>query len=195
MKRTSHTSHSEHPRRKPIDGLTPADVIAQMTEEAAGGKKLRSVRRTAGKPERQVLPAARPAGAGETGAVRVPGADGGDDGQRADESVQPEVSDRGGETGTQLSRVLKRLLGETAPTELMGAVGLSRVATNAEAVAAVVMREALAGKQWAVEMVRDQTEGKPVRAAQINSNEAEIEDQLDRVSTAALNQIAKRKST
>jgi hypothetical protein len=69
--------------------------------------------------------------------------------------------------------------------------GIGRIATNAEALAAIIWREALAGRQWAVEMVRDQTEGKPVRAAQINSGESEIEEMLDAVGKTRLNKLAK----
>lgn len=86
------------------------------------------------------------------------------------------------------------MLGERVPLELMQAEGISEVASNAEMLAAVVMREAVKGKQWAVEMVRDQTEGKPVRAAQVNNGEGEVEDMLDRVSTNKLNQFTKGSS-
>lgn len=84
------------------------------------------------------------------------------------------------------------MLGEAPPAALMDDPAIGRAATNAELIGAVVMREAHAGKQWAIEMVRDQTEGKPVRAAQVNNSEGEIEDQLDRVSAAALNRLAKK---
>ena len=77
------------------------------------------------------------------------------------------------------------------PAALLNVPGLGRNATNAEMLAAIIMREALDGRPWAVEMVRDQTEGKPTRAAQVDNREPEIEDALDRASTAALNRLAK----
>jgi hypothetical protein len=83
------------------------------------------------------------------------------------------------------------MLGEKPPAELLDVDGVGRAATNAEMLGAVVMREAHAGKQWAIELIRDQTEGKPVRAAQVNNSDGEVEDMLDRVSQARLNDIAK----
>lgn len=85
------------------------------------------------------------------------------------------------------------MLGEVPPPELLNTEDVGRVATNAEALAAVILAAALKEKQWAVEMVRDQTEGKPVRAAQIDNSDHETEVMLDRVSQAQLNQIAKGK--
>lgn len=85
------------------------------------------------------------------------------------------------------------MLGEAPPAALAAADGVGRAANNAELLAAIIMREAHGGRQWAVEMIRDQTEGKPIRAAQVNNSEQEIEDQLDRVSADALNRLAKGK--
>lgn len=177
----------KHPRRKPIPGLTPDEVVRQMTE-AASGKTVRKVREAS--PEKgPVLSSSREGGAGESGKGRVLAAPSGGDDQRSNEGGEKAVSDPGRET--QLSRILKKMLGQRPPAELMDIEGVGEAATNAEMLAAVIVREALAGKQWAVEMVRDQTEGKPVRAAQMNNNESEIEDMLDRVSTNKLNQFTK----
>jgi predicted HAD superfamily phosphohydrolase len=85
------------------------------------------------------------------------------------------------------------MLGEVPPRELMDLEGVAHAGTNAEALAAVVMAEALKGKQWAIECVRDQTEGKPVRAAQVNNSGEEVEEMLDRVSAMRLNTLAGKK--
>lgn len=189
MKRTSHTTKT-HKRRKPIPGLTPDALVKQMQQEAASApqrKEVRELRRSPVRPDREVLSDSREGVLDKAGSSGIFGTVGGD---------QPaSVPDTGGATqspNSQLSRILKRMLGEAPPAALMDDPAIGRAATNAELIGAVVMREAHAGKQWAIEMVRDQTEGKPVRAAQVNNSEGEIEDQLDRVSAAALNRLAKK---
>lgn len=193
--KTSHTSKSNYPRRKPIPGLTPPEVIEKMAREAKRGNKVRRVRDSVEGAKVPVLPEVWHEGSEHGVAGGKVGAPGNDDGQRAGDPELSAVSDnpRKAETGSQLSRVLKRMLGETPPVELLDTAGIGTVGTNAEALAAVVMRAALAGKQWAVEMIRDQSEGKPVRAAQINTHDEDIEDMLDRASTARLNEFAKGK--
>lgn len=188
MKRTSHTTRN-HKRRQPIPGLTPADVVQAMAEEARGNS-VRKVRRQAAKQVPAVLSPAREGDAAKAGSERVSPAAPGDDAKRPGQPVESEVSDT---AGTQLTKVLRRLLGQTPPRELMDVEGVGQVATNAEALGAVILREALAGRQWAVEMMRDQTEGKPVRAAQVNNADNETEKMLDRVGQAQLNALAKGK--
>lgn len=87
--------------------------------------------------------------------------------------------------------MLKRMLGDAPPSELLAVGGITQVGSNAEALAAVVMRLALEGKQWAVEMVRDQSEGKPQRGVQVDDTGPKVESFLDRISTARLNDLAK----
>lgn len=189
-KPTSHITKSNHPKRRPIPGLTPDDLIKKMQEAASvprKGKALRKVRDTVGGQDGKVLPDAREGGSNPDGRVGIFGTAPGSGDQVATVSDAARTSES---TGSQLTRVLKRILGEQPPAALLEHANM-RAATNAEMLAAIIMREALGGRQWAVEMVRDQTEGKPVRAAQLNNNDAEIEDQLDRVSTAALNRLAK----
>lgn len=181
---TSHTT-KKHKRRQPIPGLTPDSLISTMRRAAKGAKAVRKVRRRSRRPHESFLPTTcetASSAVGETG-LSGPGA-----GTQAE--PLPDIA-RIGENGTQLSRVLRRMLGEMPPAALLNVPGLGRNATNAEMLAAIIMREALDGRPWAVEMVRDQTEGKPTRAAQVDNREPEIEDALDRASTAALNRLAK----
>lgn len=190
LRKTSHVTKT-HKRRKPLEGLTP-DAIIQEMKKAASVKRKINVRTMRGSPDRsddKVLSETREGGTDPHGKGGIFGT-----APRAGDQG-PAVSDPQRTSdlpATQLSRVLKRMLGETPPPALLEVDGVGRVATNAEALAAVIQREAFAGRQWAVEMWRDQTEGKPVRAAQLNNNEQEVEDQLDRVSTAALNRLAEK---
>ena len=171
---------------KKIPGLTPDSIVREM-KEAANGKRVRSLR-SRDKEERPVLPEARETAPDSPGAGGIFGATEGTG------SGRPPVPDAAGDSGSeatfraQLSRVLKRMLGESPPPALMRDLGLT-TATNAELLAAVVQREAFAGKQWACEFWRDMAEGKPVRAAQQNNSEMEIEANLDRISMASLNKL------
>lgn len=194
MKKSSHISSHRHARRKPILGLTPAGIIEQMAKEAKDGKKVRSVRGSDAKSKRSLLPVSRKATPPAIGGQRVPSAASGSDPVRAVSSVNEAVPDSlRPKAGSQLSVILKRMLGENAPPALLGLEGVEKIVTNAELLAAVVMGQAVAGKQWAVEMVRDQTEGKPQRAAQEGNAQNETEGFLDRVGQSRLNDIAKGK--
>lgn len=184
MKKTSHTTHN-HKRRKPIPGLTPAALIEEM-KKVANGKSVRNVR-SSHREEEPVLPGTREEGTGEARRTRIFGESEGTGGGGAAVS---DASASESSLKTQLSRVLKRMLTEIATSE----DGDGGVVTNAERLAAVVQREAFAGKQWACEFIRDMAEGKPVRAAQLNNTDVEIESQLDRVSIAALNRLTKKES-
>jgi hypothetical protein len=186
-------SKKKHPHRKPLLGLTPKSVIEEMTREA-NVKKLRNVRGESEVEEGTVLQEARSPGSGEAREGRLSPAAGSADAGRGGGGESPTVSDAAGGASSeafsaQLSRVLKRLLGEKAPA-IEGVFGN---VTNAEALAAVIQAAALSGKQWACEFWRDMAEGKPVRAAQQDNSEMEVEDQLDRVSLAALNRMAEKK--
>jgi hypothetical protein len=186
------------PRPKVDLGLTPAKIIAKMTE-AADGNKVRALRRKAAQQAKQVLPEARTASVGGPGIGGIFKSPPGDDAERPGSGKQEAVSDvEGNPNGenfkTQLSRVLKRMLGEAPPPALIREAELVGVTTNAEFLAAVIQREAFTGKQWACEYWRDMAEGKPVRAAQQNNSDQEVEESLDRLSLAALNRLAEKGS-
>lgn len=194
MRRTSHTTKTNHPRRKKILGLTPASVLEDMMKEAKHGRKVRSVRGKDIKQKRPLLLDSRPADAPKTGTQRVSSAPSGSDSLRDTGGVNEKVSHRTRPAGSQLSDILKRMLGEAPPPALLMEIqGVEQAGTNAEVLGAVIMGQAIAGKQWAVELVRDQTEGKPQRAAQEGNAPKETEDFLDRVGKNHLNEIAKRK--
>lgn len=190
MKPTSHTTKTKL-GRKPIVGLTPDILIKQMKEAAGATRKNVRTLRKSDSTEPAVLSDSRKSGAGSSGEGGIFGAIEGA-GDR-----EPSISDAPGITGdtfrSQLSKVLKNMLGQAPPQSLVALEGLGRVATNAEALAAVIQKQALEGKQWACEFWRDMAEGKPVRAAQQNNSEVEIEDNLDRVSLANLNRLATSK--
>jgi hypothetical protein len=194
MRRTSHTTKKNHPRRKKILGLTPASVLEDMMKEAKHGRKVRSVRSKDGKQKGSLLLDPRPANTPEIGTRRVSPTLAGNYSLGHTGGVNEKVPHRPRETGSQLSVILKRMLGESPPPALLTEIqGVEEAGTNAEVLAAVIMSQAIAGKQWAVELVRDQTEGKPQRAAQEGNAPKETEDFLDRVGKNHLNEIAKRK--
>lgn len=194
MKKSSHISSNRHPRRKAIPGLTPPEILAQMQKEAKHGKPLRKVRSKAPVEKGSVLPDSRDASPSPPRNGGVFAAPSGDDSQRGSGHLHKAVSDSERTStgrGSQLSAVLKRMLGDAPPSELLAVGGITQVGSNAEALAAVVMRLALEGKQWAVEMVRDQSEGKPQRGVQVDDTGPKVESFLDRISTARLNDLAK----
>jgi hypothetical protein len=196
-KRTGHTTNTNHPRRRDIPGLTPSDLIAAMEKEAKHGKPLRKMRDKISLKKRSVLPDPRPPASSTPRSGGVPSAAEGDDvvgGASTQREAVPHNQRSEAGPGSQLSKVLKRMLGERVPVELLSIQGVTQLMTNAEALASIVMAQALAGKQWAVEMIRDQSEGKPVRAAQENNHAAsETETFLDRIGVARLNELTKGK--
>ena len=189
MKRKSHTTKKKHPRREALVGLTPEDVIKSMTEDASHGRRVQKVRSEDKLEKGPVLQAVRTQDSETAGKGGLPGAVDHDDNQRPRSVVREKIPDDS--KSSQISRVLKRLLGEAPPELVEYGVSGGSVPTNAEALAAVILKAALDGKQWAVELIRDGTEGKPIRAAQVNTSGAEVEEQLDRISTMRLNELAK----
>lgn len=63
--------------------------------------------------------------------------------------------------------------------------------TNAEALARKLLDRALREDKVAMEMVADRIEGKAVRAAQVNAVDKTVEDQLDHLDNARLDDLAK----
>jgi hypothetical protein len=176
-------------------GLTPQRLVNDMVE-VARGKKVRKVRDSAAEQKKSVLSEVCSGGTEASGGGRLFKPADGDNAERNRSATEAEVSDGAGTSDSftaHLSRVLKRMLGEMPPQALLNTSDIKTVTTNAEALAAVIQREAFAGKQWACEFWRDMTEGKPVRAAQVNNTDAEVEAELDRVSLAALNRLAEKK--
>lgn len=63
--------------------------------------------------------------------------------------------------------------------------------SNAEVLARKLLSKALFEDKVAMEMVADRIEGKAVRAAQVNAVDKTVEDQLDRLDNARLDDLAK----
>jgi hypothetical protein len=98
---------------------------------------------------------------------------------------------------TKLSKWLKEILGKNAPIEfqieddlLSGHPGR----TNAEVIADAVIAEARKGKQWAIEVVYDRTEGKPVQAIKQDDGDRTFEERITDVTVKHLNDIAAHRS-
>lgn len=71
-------------------------------------------------------------------------------------------------------------------------VGQGRM-KNLEILARGLVQDALNGDKNTRELVIDRIEGKAVRAAQVQPPDTTLEDQLDRASVAALNELAEQK--
>ena len=61
--------------------------------------------------------------------------------------------------------------------------------TNAEVLTRMLVDKALQQNQFAMEMVLDRYEGKPVRAQTVQSADTTIEEQIDKASVALLNSL------
>ena len=102
----------------------------------------------------------------------------------------------------QLAETLKRVLGQRATVELLKQCDPKMLAdmsvgkqfpTVAELLVNKVVRLALdpnKSHQWAVELIFDRVEGKPVRGEMVRSEDRGIEDKLDAVTTEHLNRLA-----
>lgn len=67
--------------------------------------------------------------------------------------------------------------------------------SNAEVLTRLLVDKALQGNQFALEMVLDRYEGKPVRAQTVQSADTSIEEQIDKASVALLNSLADKKDS
>jgi hypothetical protein len=94
----------------------------------------------------------------------------------------------------KLSRWLKELLGRNAPIEIQDIDELADGQpgkTNAEALAEIIVREAVVNKErWAIELIADRTEGKPVQAVKNDEGDRTTEERIADVTVAHLNQLA-----
>lgn len=82
----------------------------------------------------------------------------------------------------KLSRVLKARAGEEAPSafqdyEAMGEGG-GKLTWN-DVIAQQILKAAAEGKQWAIEMYRDQTEGKPAQAKPDEGGDRSADERLE----------------
>jgi hypothetical protein len=82
----------------------------------------------------------------------------------------------------KLSRILKELSHLEAPGDLQDATALGmggRKLTWNELIAAQILSAAAAGKQWAIELFRDQTEGKPAQAKSDDAGDRSADERLE----------------
>lgn len=92
-----------------------------------------------------------------------------------------------------LTVLLRQILMEDAAEEFQEKyVGQGRM-KNLEILARGLVQDALNGDKNTRELVIDRIEGKAVRAAQVQPPDTTLEDQLDRASVAALNELAEQK--
>ena len=96
---------------------------------------------------------------------------------------------------TKLSKWLRELLGRNAPIEFQDQAELlagEPGKTNAEIIAEAVVAAAREGKQWAIELVHDRTEGKPVQAVKADEGDRSVEERITDVTVQHLNDLAAR---
>ena len=94
---------------------------------------------------------------------------------------------------TKLSKWLRELLGKNAPIEFQDQAELlsgEPGKTNAEIIAEAVVAAAREGKQWAIELVHDRTEGKPVQAIKPDDGDRSVEERINDVTVQHLNDLA-----
>lgn len=94
---------------------------------------------------------------------------------------------------TKLSKWLRELLGRNAPIEFQEQAELlagEPGKTNAEVIAEAVLAAAREGKQWAIELVHDRTEGKPVQAIKPDEGDRSVEERINDVTVQHLNDLA-----
>jgi hypothetical protein len=95
----------------------------------------------------------------------------------------------------KLSKWLRELLGRNAPIEFQIEADLltgDPGKTNAEIIAEKVVEAAREGKQWAIELIHDRTEGKPVQAVKQDEGDRSVEERIEDVTVQHLNDLARK---
>lgn len=96
---------------------------------------------------------------------------------------------------TKLSLWLKQILGKAAPIEFQIINDLAEGdpgRTNAEVVAEKVVEAAREGKQWAIELCYDRTEGKPAQSAKADVDDTRVEERINDVTKQHLTILAEK---
>lgn len=97
-----------------------------------------------------------------------------------------------------LSKLLRDLLGRPVSIKNLSAKEVSelvegfQVMNNGEALAEKLMQLAVQGKEWAIAIVLERTEGRAVQAAKEDGSDKTTEERLDYITTQHLNSLAKR---
>lgn len=108
------------------------------------------------------------------------------------------MSDASKKKRIRLSKLLQELLGQPVSIknltdkEIADLVEGYAVMSNGEALATKLMQLAVQGKEWAVQIVLERTEGRAVQAAKEDGSDRTTEEKLDHVTAQHLNSLAKR---
>lgn len=164
-------------------------------KQVPDGVTLRDMRQPSERHAGSVLPDPRPSAPAAPGVDRVFAAPGNLDGGRPATTDQPQaIPDAAPRTQPDddlgLTGWLRQIIREVAADEHQE-VSNGRLMTNAEALARKLLDRALREDKVAMEMVADRIEGKAVRAAQVNAVDKTVEDQLDHLDNARLDDLAK----
>jgi hypothetical protein len=93
-----------------------------------------------------------------------------------------------------LSKWLKTILGKSAPIELQDTMSMAHGdpgKTNAEIIAEHIISEARDKKErWAIELIADRTEGKPIQAVKQDDGDRSTEERIEDVTRAHINDLA-----
>lgn len=178
-------------------GLNPDLTPASVLEQAAGRVRkeaesdVSELPASPASPDVPVLPKVFKGRAAKHRAVLD--ADGVPDGQRTGDAVPQEVPDRGrvdAEGGGSFPRLFRRLLDEQADPRLQSPGDMAHGGvTNRELIARQVIREAVEGRQWAINFVRDAVEGRPGTAPPPTSEDRGPDLMLDALLTDKLNKL------
>lgn len=155
------------------------------------GRNLSSVRKEEPDPEGPVLPETLPEPAQAAGGRRLFGAAPDSDGSGGGGGQQPPVPNNASpfqDPDQSVSAILKRVMTEPAAPEFQKTE--DRMMTNAELLARSLIYDALKGDRDAREKVLDRLEGKPIRGQPVFAPDTSLEEQIDRLGVAALNDLA-----
>ena len=101
-------------------------------------------------------------------------------------------------TTAQLAKLLREKLGETADLEFQNITNpipgqpTTSFVTNGDVLVDKIMKLAVEGKQWAMQLVFDYVEGKPAQASTEDAESRQTEQRLDEISSEHLNQFAEQ---
>lgn len=151
---------------------------------------LQNLRDGVEKPILPVLPLTRSGDVAETGTLRVFATTDNHPKRHHGAVESPAISDNSGrpivDADLRISTLLKRIMTEVAADEHQED---GTEMTNLEVLVRKLVSRALGENQFAMETVLDRIEGKPVRANQVHVADTALEEQIDKASVAALNNL------
>lgn len=164
----------------------PKPLFFTPRKDVGNEPQLPSVRPAEPKPEGSVLPDPRQAEDSGNGSGGIFGPEADKPTDRVEPSARSSES-----TDANLTDLLKQVLLEMAGPKYQEAIG--RPISNLEVIARGMVDDAMRGDKQMREMVIERVEGKAVRAAQVQPADTTLEEQLDRASINALNEMAEKK--